>query len=104
MPYVSYSSVLVLGELIYFRSFRCLGGGRGKPSHKGRRRHFTDAEELKVQMEREQRQKEWRVRCERVVTRSVRAYSRKNRNHFTRRANNNQQYDFICEHVNTFLK
>lgn len=34
--------------------------GRGKVQHKGRRRHFTDAEELKAEMERD-RQKNWRV-------------------------------------------
>ena len=34
--------------------------GRGKVQHKGRRRHFTDAEELKAEMERD-RQQNWRV-------------------------------------------
>ena len=35
--------------------------GRGKVHHKGRRRHFTDAEELKAEMERDRRQQDWRV-------------------------------------------
>lgn len=35
--------------------------GRGKVHHKGRRRHFTDAEELRMEMEREQRKQDWRV-------------------------------------------
>lgn len=36
--------------------------GRGKVHHKGRRRHFTDAEELRMEMEREKRKQEWRVK------------------------------------------
>lgn len=36
--------------------------GRGKVQHKGRRRHFTDAEELRMEMEKEKRNKEWRVK------------------------------------------
>lgn len=36
--------------------------GRGKVQHKGRRRHFTDAEEMRMQMEREKRKEEWRVK------------------------------------------
>lgn len=36
--------------------------GRGKVHHKGRRRHFTDAEELQREMERDKRNQEWRVR------------------------------------------
>lgn len=36
--------------------------GRGKVQHKGRRRHFTDAEELRMEMEREKRKEEWRVK------------------------------------------
>lgn len=39
-------------------------GGRGKVHHKGRRRHFTDAEELKMEMEREKRRQEWREKKE----------------------------------------
>lgn len=35
-------------------------GGRGKVHHKGRRRHFTDADELRAEMERDKRQKDWR--------------------------------------------
>ena len=35
--------------------------GRGKVHHKGRRRHFTDADELRAEMERDKRQKDWRV-------------------------------------------
>lgn len=36
--------------------------GRGKGHHKGRRRHFTDAEELRMEMEKEKRQQDWRVK------------------------------------------
>lgn len=39
-------------------------GGRGKTHHKGRRRHFTDAEELQMEMEREKRRQEWREKKE----------------------------------------
>lgn len=39
-------------------------GGRGKVHHKGRRRHFTDAEELRMEMEREKRKAEWREKKE----------------------------------------
>ncbi|KAM7448467.1 heat- and acid-stable phosphoprotein [Porites harrisoni] len=39
-------------------------GGRGKGHHKGRRRHFTDAEELRMEMEKEKRQQDWRERKE----------------------------------------
>ncbi|XP_020621268.1 28 kDa heat- and acid-stable phosphoprotein-like isoform X1 [Orbicella faveolata] len=37
---------------------------RGKVHHKGRRRHFTDAEELRMEMEREKREQEWREKKE----------------------------------------
>lgn len=36
--------------------------GRGKGHHKGRKRHFTDAEELRMAMEKEKRQQDWRVK------------------------------------------
>lgn len=35
-------------------------GGRGKVHHKGRRRHFTDAEELQADLEKEKRKQDWR--------------------------------------------
>ncbi|KXJ21709.1 28 kDa heat- and acid-stable phosphoprotein [Exaiptasia diaphana] len=35
-------------------------GGRGKVSHKGRRRHFTDEEDLKHDLEKAKREQEWR--------------------------------------------
>ena len=35
--------------------------GRGKVHHKGKRRHFTDAEELRAEMEKDKREKDWRV-------------------------------------------
>ncbi|XP_068674071.1 28 kDa heat- and acid-stable phosphoprotein-like isoform X1 [Montipora capricornis] len=35
-------------------------GGRGKVHHKGKRRHFTDAEELRAEMEKDKREKDWR--------------------------------------------
>ncbi|KAJ8318603.1 hypothetical protein KUTeg_003694 [Tegillarca granosa] len=39
------------------------GGPRGnKKTHKGQRRHFTDADELKVQEEKKEREKEWKRR------------------------------------------
>ncbi|EDO40035.1 predicted protein [Nematostella vectensis] len=37
-------------------------GSRGKPNHKGRRRHFTDEEDLKMELEKEKRKEEWRER------------------------------------------
>ena len=57
----------------FFSSFRALNEiflavlGRGKVHHKGRRRHFTDAEELKMEMEREKRRQEWRVNWFNIV-------------------------------------
>ena len=39
------------------------GGGYGpKKNYKGQRRHFTDADELQQQIERDKKQKDWRVR------------------------------------------
>jgi len=38
------------------------GGGRGKVSHKGRRRHFTSEDELRAEEDKERRQREWRER------------------------------------------
>jgi len=37
-------------------------GGRGKKSHKGQRRHFTSEEEMKAELERNEREKEWRAK------------------------------------------
>jgi len=36
------------------------GGGRGKKNYKGQRRHFTDEDEMKQQMEKDERNKQWR--------------------------------------------
>ncbi|PVD37480.1 hypothetical protein C0Q70_00070 [Pomacea canaliculata] len=36
------------------------GGGRGKRSHKGQRRQFTEPEDLKAQAEKEERERQWR--------------------------------------------
>lgn len=38
-----------------------LGGGRGKRSHKGQRRQFTQPEDLKAAAEKEERERQWRV-------------------------------------------
>ena len=37
------------------------GGGRGKRSHKGQRRQFTQPEDLKAAAEKEERERQWRV-------------------------------------------
>lgn len=46
-----------------FYVFFWFEGGRGKVSHKGRRRHFTDEEDLKQDLEKAKREQEWRVSC-----------------------------------------
>ena len=39
-----------------------IGGGRApKKNYKGRSRHFTDEETLKEQLDKERREKQWRV-------------------------------------------
>lgn len=48
-------------EEIHVRFGVFLVGGRGKVSHKGRRRHFTDEEDLKHDLEKAKREQEWRV-------------------------------------------
>ena len=42
-------------------SVSILGGGRGKRSHKGQRRQFTQPEDLKAAAEKEERERHWRV-------------------------------------------
>lgn len=51
-----------LGFCVVFLGRGGRGGGYGpKKNYKGQRRHFTDAEELKQQQERDKKQQDWRV-------------------------------------------